>query len=83
MAQVVMEQLCASLEVTIASKRPVGASPSRSRMSTKNALLLALRGVALAGGSIGAEEAACFRRVSHVSFQVVMPLANLERMILD
>ncbi|CAM9191469.1 unnamed protein product, partial [Scytosiphon promiscuus] len=50
---VVMEQLCATLK-----RMP----PAASSTSTTDALLLALRGVSLAGESIGAEDASSFRK---------------------
>lgn len=48
----VMDQLCATL-------RSVEAGSG----SVRKALLLALRGVSLTGGSIGADEASSFRKV--------------------
>lgn len=53
----VMEQLCATLN------RKPAAGPSSS---TTDALLLALRGVSLAGESIGAEDASSFRKVREI-----------------
>lgn len=51
-SRVVMDQLCATL-------RSVEAGSG----SVRKALLLALRGVSLTGGSIGADEASSFRKV--------------------
>lgn len=59
-AEVVMAQLCATLEEWSPAK--TGARVG----SAYDAMLLALRGVSLAGGGIGAEDATRFRRVKTV-----------------
>lgn len=77
-AQIVMEQLCATLEASTSSSMhgPEQSKPSAASAASaasvrnpfesvaRDALLLALRGVAFGGGSIGSEEASRFRRVS-------------------
>ncbi|CBN74503.1 hypothetical protein Esi_0028_0118 [Ectocarpus siliculosus] len=71
---VVMEQLCATLnrappmDFSSSSSSPpggtasLGAGAARTGSSAREALLLALRGVSLAGESIGAQDATSFRK---------------------
>lgn len=63
-----MEQLCAALE---ASALSVAKTPANNSVNVKSgvgvasdALLLALRGLSLSGGNVGAEEASRFKKVS-------------------
>lgn len=68
-AALVMDQLHATLQAL--AKPPAtsggggGGGGTVAVRCVKDALLLALRGVSLSGGSIGAEEASTFRRVRH------------------
>lgn len=71
-----MEQLCASLKQPSPSARSSspssGSGAARAGSSASEALLLALRGVSLAGESIGAEDASGFRKVrERVTFPVI------------
>ena len=60
-SQEVMEQLCATLR----SSKPTSSGVGEAEAGLEHrALLMALRGVSLAGGSIGADEASSFRKVS-------------------
>ena len=60
-AEVVMDQLCATLQ---APRPSLGGTAIAQTGSVSDALLLALRGLSLGVGSIGAEEASSFRKVS-------------------
>lgn len=68
-----MEQLCDTLLAPSSTANRAGSR--RGSVSVSDALVLSLRGVSLAGGSIGAEEATTFRRVSivHDIFCIVDP----------
>lgn len=70
---VVMEQLCATLNQAppSASSSSLGSDTGavRAGSSMSDALLLALRGVSLAGEGIGTEDASSFRKVREV-FQI-------------
>lgn len=55
-----MDQLCATLRAPPSSGGTTGAAQTGP---VSDALLLALRGLSLGGGSIGAEEASNFRKV--------------------
>lgn len=59
-----MEQLCATLQAWQSAPAVSGGGGGRGRMgSVRDAMLLALRGVSLSGGSIGGGEASRFRQV--------------------
>lgn len=68
----VMEQMCATLNQAPAASASPSSPPTsgsgavRASPSANEALLLALRGVSLAGESIRAEDASSFRKVREV-----------------
>lgn len=72
---VVMEQLYASLNEAPPSARPSSlgsdTGAARAGSSTRDALLLALRGVSLAGEGIRTEDAGSFRKVSERDPQIL------------